>query len=100
MLNEDQIIKKLYDQVKIFKDHMMRKEYLQAVLCADQASMVVMCLDMGEEVRAELFGVRDKNNPVIGLIDEAQYIKALDWCIFHGFSHAVHTFENVIKKEH
>ena len=82
MLNEDQIIKKLYDQVKIFKDHMMRKEYLQAVLCADQASMVVMCLDMGEEVRAELFGVRDKNNPVIGLIDEAQYIKALDWCIF------------------
>ena len=44
MLNEDQIIKKLYDQVKIFKDHMMRKEYLQAVLCADQASMVVMCL--------------------------------------------------------
>ena len=55
---------------------------------------------MGEEVRAELFGVRDKNNPVIGLIDEAQYIKALDWCIFHGFSHTVHTFENVIKKEH
>ena len=43
MLNEDQIIKKLSDQVKIFKDHMMRKEYLQAVLCADQASMVVMC---------------------------------------------------------
>ena len=79
MLNEDQIIKKLYDQVKIFKDHMMRKEYLQAVLCADQASMVVMCLDMGEEVRAELFGVRDKNNPVIGLIDEAQYIKAVSY---------------------
>ena len=93
MLNEDQIRKKLYDQTEIFKDHMMRKEYLQA-------SMVVMCLDMGEEVRAELFGVRDKNNPVIGLIDEAQYIKALDWCIFHGFSHTVHTFENVIKKEH
>ena len=58
MLNEDRIRKKLYDQAGIFKDHMMRKEYLQAVLCADQASMVVMCLDMGEEVRAELFGVR------------------------------------------
>ena len=31
MLNEDQIIKKLYNQAGIFKEHMMRKEYPEAV---------------------------------------------------------------------
>lgn len=100
MLNEDQIIKKLYDQAEIFKGHMMRKEYLEAVLCADQASMVILCLDVDESIRKEIFGERDKDHPVIGLIDEQQYIKALDWCIYHEFSRIVHTFENVIKKEH
>ena len=99
MLNREQIIKKLYDQAEIFKDCMMKKEYLKAVLCADRASMVAMCLDVGDDIRTELFGVRDKENPVTGLIDEQQYIKAMDWCIYHGFSYTVHTFENVIKKE-
>lgn len=100
MLDEDQIIKKLYDQARIFKEHMMRKEYLKAVLCADRASMVILRLDADESIRKEIFGERDKNNPAIGLIDEQQYIKALDWCIYHGFHYTVHTFENVMKKEH
>ena len=100
MLNEDQIIKKLYDQAGLFKEHMMRKEYLEAVLCADRVSMVILCLDVDESIRKEIFGERDKDHPVIGLIDEQQYIKALDWCIYHGFSQTVHTFENVMKKEH
>lgn len=46
MLNREQITKKLYDQAEIFKDCMMKKEYLKAVLCADRASMVAMCLDV------------------------------------------------------
>lgn len=100
MLNEDQIIKKLYDQAEIFKEHMMRKEYLEAVLCADRVSMAILCMDVDESIKKEIFGERDKNNPVTGLIDEQQYIKALDWCIYHGFHHTVHTFENVMKKEH
>lgn len=100
MLDEDQIIKKLYDQARIFKEHMMRKEYQKAVLCADRASMVILRLDADERIRKEIFGERDKNNPVTGLIDEQQYIKALDWCIYHGFSKTVHTFGNVMKKEH
>jgi hypothetical protein len=100
MLNEDQIIKKLYNQAGIFKEHMMRKEYPEAVLCADRVSMVILRLDADERIRKEIFGERDKNNPVTGLIDEGQYIKALDWCIYHGFHYAVHMFENVMKKEH
>ena len=100
MLDEDQITKKLYDQAGIFKEHMMRKEYLEAVLCADRVSMAILCLDTDESIQKEIFGKRDKNNPVTGLIDEGQYIKALDWCIYHGFHHTVHTFENVMKKEH
>ena len=100
MLNEDQIIKKLYDQAGIFKEHMMRKEYPVAVLCADRVSMAILCLDVDESIRKEIFGERDKNNPVTGLIDEQQYIKALDWCIYHGFHYTVHTFESVMKKEH
>lgn len=100
MLDEDQITKKLYDQARIFKEHMMRKEYLEAVLCADRVSMVILRLDADESIRKEIFGERDKNNLVTGLIDEQQYIKALDWCIYHGFHYTVHTFENVMKKEH
>ena len=37
MLNEKDIIGKLYDQVEIFKHHMRRKEYLEAALCVDTA---------------------------------------------------------------
>jgi len=100
MLEEDQIIKVLYDMAGTFKKLMMEKEYMKAVLCADEVATAIMCLNVDESIRKEIFGERDKNNPVIGLIDEGQYIKALDWCIYHGFSQTVHTFENVMKKEH
>ena len=51
MLNEKDIIGKLYDQAEIFKHHMRRKEYLEAALCVDTASMVAHKLEVPEDIR-------------------------------------------------
>ncbi len=97
MLNEEDIIGKLYDQAEIFKHHMRRKEYLEAALCVDTASMIAHKLEIPEDIRREIFGDRQLDEPVPGLIDEEAYLKACEWCIFHGYSHTRHTYENVMR---
>lgn len=97
MLNEAEIIKKLYVQAAIFKHHMRRKEYLQAAITADNAEMVAMVLEVPENVKIELFGTCQTDEPVIGLIREDEFLKASNWCTFNGYPHTRHTYENVMK---
>lgn len=98
MLNDKGIMDKLYLQPEIFKHHMMRKEYLDAALCVDRALAVSVFIGLEPEKRAELFGDRQRSEPVTGLIDEKQYLKACDWCTFKGgFSFSRATYANVVR---
>lgn len=98
MLNDKGIMDKLYLQPEIFKHHMARKEYLDAALCVDRALAVSVFIGLEPEKRAELFGDRQRSEPVTGLIDEKQYLKACDWCTFKGgFSFSRATYANVVR---
>lgn len=98
MLNEKGIVDKLYDQKGIFEHHMRRKEYLEAALCVDDAQKIAMLIGLEEDKRAELFGDRQPDEPVKGLIDEQQYLKACDWCTFRGgYGFSRHTYKNVMR---
>lgn len=98
MLNEKGIVDKLYIQPEIFKHHMARKEYLNAALCVDKALAVAGFIGLEEDKRIELFGDRQRSEPVTGLIDEKQYLKACDWCTFYGgFSFSRETLANVVR---
>lgn len=98
MLTELQIEKKLYEQTDIFKHHMRRKEYLEAALCVDRAAMTASFVELDEPKVKELFGDREPDEPVDGLISEQAYIKACDWCTFEGgYATRRLTYQNVRK---
>lgn len=97
MLNEKEIVNKLYEQADLFRHHMRRKDYLSAALCVDWAGMVALFVELDDDRKAELFGDRQPEEPVKGLIDEEQYLKACEWCIFHGYEISRHTYQNVQK---
>lgn len=95
MLTEQEIVKKLYDQAAMFDHHYRRREYLQAALCADQAAQVALFVRLDGDRMAELFGSRQSDEPVEGLIREDKRIKAGDWCTYHGYARTRHTYRNV-----
>lgn len=98
MLNEAQIEKKLFDQAGYFDHHFRRKEYLEASLCADWAEMTAMFIGLEESKKVELFGTRQTDPPVEGLIREEKRMKADEWCIFRGgYAYSRHTYQNVMK---
>lgn len=98
MLNEAQIEKKLYEQADMFRHHMRRKEYLPAALCVDCARMVALFIGLETGKTAELFGDRQKEPLVEGVINEEWYMKACEWCIFRGgYAVTRHTYQNVQK---
>lgn len=79
----------------MFKHFFYRKEYLKAALCHDWAVIVALFIDLEEDKHNELFGTRQPDVPVEGIMKEEYYIKALDWCVFHGYAQSIHTYQNV-----
>lgn len=105
MLSEKQIEDKLYEQAGLFKHYFARKEYLRAALCVDWTRMVALFVELEEGKRVELFGDRQPDEPIEGLINEERYLKACEWCICKGgYAYTRHTLENVQslrqKREH
>lgn len=98
MLTEKEIEKKLYDQPDMFRHHLSRKDNLNAALCVDWMRQVALFVELDEERRAELFGDRQPDVPVEGLINEEWYLKACEWCIFKGgYAATRRTYQNVQK---
>lgn len=96
MLSEKEIEKKLFEQAEMFNHYFRRREYLMAALCADWAAMVAQFVGLEEAKMIELFGDRQPDEPIIGLIREDKRIKAEDWCIFEGgYAVSRHTYQNV-----
>lgn len=95
--NETEFINKLYLQAKIFKHHMIKKEYLDAALCADHASIIANIAKVDEKIIQEIFGDRQPEVPIEGLINEDQYIKAAWWCVMNGYEYTRFTYETAIK---
>lgn len=96
MLSEKEIEKKLFEQAEMFNHYFRRREYLMAALCADWAAMVAQFVGLPEAKMVELFGDRQPDEPIIGLINEDKRIKAEDWCIFEGgYAVSKHTYQNV-----
>ena len=84
MLSENEILKKLYEQPKIFYEHMAKKEYAQASYCAQTARAIAVFIELNEEQLIELFGTRQYDEPIEGLFREESVMKADEWCIFHN----------------
>lgn len=98
MLTEKQIENKLLEQADMFKHHLARKDNLNAALCVDWARLVALFVELDEKRRAELFGDRQPDVPVEGLINEGRYLKACEWCIFRGgYAITRRTYQNVQK---
>ena len=79
-------------------DHYIsRKEYLQAALCADWAAMIALFCGADEELMVRLFGTRQTDEPIEGLIRADRRMKADEWCIYKGgYAHSKHTYQNVM----
>ena len=86
---------KLNEQAGMFRHYFIRKEYVKAALCREWAGMVSLFVDWDGDRHNELFGTRQPDEPIEGLIKEEYYIKALDWCVFHGYAQTIHTYQNV-----
>lgn len=95
MLSEKEIRDKLYDQPAMFRHHMSRKNYLNAALCADWAQMTAHFIGLDEKSRTELFGDRQPDEPIEGLLKEDEHIKASWWCVLHGYEKSIHTYQEI-----
>lgn len=95
MLSEKELLDKLYTTPEIFRYHRKRKDYLSAALCADWAYMVADYIGVDAQVITELFGDRQQDEPIEGLISEEQRISASWWCVMHGYPQTLHTLPNI-----
>ena len=107
MLNEKELLDKLYTTPETFKHFFGQKDYRSAALCADWAYMVAAYVDVDARVITELFGDRQQDEPIEGLINEERRIEASWWCVMHGYPQTLHTLPNIrqvsgtlTKKEH
>ena len=50
----------------------------------DCAAMVALFVEWDDVKKKELFGDREPDEPVQGLINQEEYLKACEWCIFKG----------------
>lgn len=82
MLNNEEIIKRLYEQPDKFMKAMSRKEYANAAFIEYIAECVCLFCDVPQNVRTELFGDRHAEPPIDGLIPEHLVIKANDQMVF------------------
>lgn len=78
MLTQEEIIKKLYEQPNKFYKEFFQKHYGAASLTAFAARIVANFVELDEEKMIELFGTRQADKPIEGLIKEDDAIMA-DW---------------------
>lgn len=96
MLTDTDLVKKLKLQADIFGHHFRRKEYIQAYMTREIAGTVALFVEAPEELRTELFGDRQPDEPIEGLFNEEKYIKAGFECIRRGFDMQRMTYEDVM----
>jgi hypothetical protein len=97
MLTEQQMVKRLYDKAEMFTHYLRRKEYIEAALTADWIGMIGVFIGLEDKVMAELLGDSQKDEPVEGIIKEQYRIKAMDWCVYHGYAQSYHTYQNIMR---
>lgn len=82
LLNNDEIIQRLYEQPDKFMKAMSRKEYANAAFTAYIAECVCLFCGVPRSIRTELFGDRQADPPIEGLFPEHLVIKANDQMVF------------------
>lgn len=78
MLTQEEIIKKLYEQPNKFYKEFFQKRYGAASMTAFAARIVASFIELDEERMIELFGTRQSDKPIEGMIREDDAIMA-DW---------------------
>ena len=81
MLNNEEIIKKLYKQPEVFMRAVSKQQYAKAAFTEYIAECVCLFCEVPENVRTELFGDRHCDPPIDGLFPEHLVIKANDQMI-------------------
>ena len=76
MIKDTDLVKKLRLQADVFRHHFNRKEYIEAKMVREIAGMVALFIEAPEDLKMELFGDRQGDEPVEGLFDEEKCIKA------------------------
>ena len=94
MLSEKEIIQKLYEQVDVFYKAMSRKEYAKAAFTHYICECVALFCEVPEEIKVELFGTRQTEKPVEGLMPEKLVLKANDQLVIHH-----HTLQEITLQE-
>ena len=96
MTKDTDLVKKLRFQADIFRHHFNRKEYIEAKMVREIAGMVAVFIEAPEELKIELFGDRQGDEPVEGLFDEEKCIKAGFESVKRGFDMQRMTYEDVM----
>lgn len=82
MLNQNEIIKKIYEQPEVFNQLFREKKYPQALHCVDACRIVCLFSELDEIHLMELFGGTPYGHEEIeGLFDEMKVLSAMEWCI-------------------
>ena len=84
MLDNKGIEQKIYDLAAVFNVHMKAKRYAQAKYCYDKARTLAVEVQMEEEKKDQLFGIRGNRGEIIkeGLFKEELVMKAyVETCV-------------------
>ena len=84
MLDSRGIEQKIYDLVAVFHTHMKAKRYAQAKYCYDKARGLSVAVELEQEKKDQLFGVRGNRGEIIkeGLFKEELVMKAyVETCV-------------------
>lgn len=96
MIKDTDLVKKLRLQADVFRHHFNRKEYIEAKMVREIAGMVALFIEVPEDLKMELFGDRQGDEPVEGLFNEEKCIKAGFESIKRGFDMQRMTYEDVM----
>lgn len=84
MLDSRGIERKIYDMAIVFQAHMKAKRYAQAKYCYDKARGLAVDVELEQEKKDELFGIRGNRGVIIkeGLFKEELVSKAfIETCV-------------------
>lgn len=84
MLDNREMERKMYDMAAVFKVYMSAKRYSQAKYLYDKARILAVEMELEEEKRGELFGIRGERGEIIkeGLFKEELVQRAyLETCV-------------------
>lgn len=80
MLTEQEIEQNLFSAADTFRNHMMKKEYLEAKTCYDRTRTIAVAVALDPEKMDKLFGSRQCDPPVEGMFSERMVHKAYEEC--------------------